>query len=161
MKDDHLDVEVRFTEDETRNSPGMLTGTLIEYEKRSVGRAELFARGALTWPEDGILVNEQHERKAPIVRAVPFVDGDAVKISVKLPNTTRGRDAAVNVKEGVLTGLSVGFRSLSEGMRGGMRLIKSATLVNAGLVDTPEYAEAVVAIRAKRETDGEEILRWL
>ena len=158
---DTLDVEVRFTEDETRASPGMLTGTLLEYEKRSAGRPELFARGALQWPVNGIVVNEQHDRKAPIVRAVPFVDGDAVKISVQLPNTQRGRDAATNVREGVLTGLSVGFRSLSEGMRGGLREIKSAMLVNAGLVDTPDYKEATVAVRAKRETDGEETLRWL
>ena len=72
MKDDHLDVEVRFTEDETRQSPGKLDGTLLVYEKTADNRPELFARGALYWREEGIVINDSHDRKQPIVRAIPF-----------------------------------------------------------------------------------------
>ena len=161
MKDDHLDVEVRFTEDETRQSPGKLDGTLLVYEKTADNRPELFARGALYWREEGIVINDSHDRKQPIVRAIPFMDGDAVKISAQLPNTTRGRDAATNVREGVLTGLSVEFRSESEGLRSGRREIRRARLVRAGLVDAPEYKEATVSVRHESEQDGEELLRWL
>ena len=101
--------EVRFQEDETRLSPGRLSGTLLTYEVRASDRAELFARGSLYWPDTGITVNDQHNRKETIVRAVPFLDGDAIKIDVELPDTQRGRDCAVNVRSGILTGLSVEF----------------------------------------------------
>lgn len=160
---DKLDVELRFQEDDTRQSPGFLDGTLLVYEKTAGNRPELFARGALHWPEDGIVVNEQHDRKSPIVRAVPFMDGDAVKIKAALPNTTRGRDAATNVREGVLTGLSVEFRSESEGLRAGRREIRRARLVRAALVDSPEYTEATVEVRERNEADDDldRFRRWL
>ena len=115
---ENLVCEVRFQEDETRLSPGRLSGTLLTYETRASDRSELFTRGALYWPDTGITVNDQHDRKQTIVRAVPFLDGDAVKIDVELPDTQRGRDAAVNVRSGTLTGLSVEFFAEKEARRG-------------------------------------------
>ena len=91
---DTIKCELRFQEDETRLSPGRLTGTLLTYERRAADRPELFARGALYWPDNGIVINDQHNRKETIVRTVPFLDGDAIKIDVALPDTQRGRDAA-------------------------------------------------------------------
>ena len=81
---DNLLVEVRYVEDDTRQSPGRLTGTLITYGEVARDRAERFMRGALAWAEAGIVINEQHNRAAPIVRAVPFLDGDALKIDAAL-----------------------------------------------------------------------------
>ena len=106
---DKLVCEVRYQEDETRQSPGRLTGTLVTYEERASDRRELFKAGSIRWPETGIVINEQHNRQAPIVRAVPFLDGTEVKIDTPLPDTQRGRDAATNLREGVLTGLSLEF----------------------------------------------------
>ena len=103
---DEIRCALEFREDESRQSPGRLRGTLLTYERRAGDRPELFRRGALKWPDTGIVINEQHNRKAPIVRAVPFEDGDQVKIDVALPDTTRGRDAATNVRTGLFTGLS-------------------------------------------------------
>ena len=53
-------------------------------------------------PDDGIVIYEQHNPTRPIVRAIPFVEGREVKINAPFPNTTRGRDAAENLREGVL-----------------------------------------------------------
>ena len=125
---DELVFEIRQMEDPTRESPGRLVGTLLTYEERAKDRPEVFARGALTWPEGGILINEQHNRQSPILRAVPFLDGDQVKIDAALPNTTRGRDAAENLRQGVYTGLSVEFSSRAEGRRGPLREIRAAFL---------------------------------
>ena len=72
---------------------------------------EVFARGALSWPDGGIVLNEQHNRQAPIVRFVPVDDGDEVRIDVELPDTQRGRDAATMVRDGTMRGVSVEFRS--------------------------------------------------
>ena len=84
-----------------------------------------------------------------ITRAVPYLEGNEVRIDTPLPNTTIGRDTAVNVREGILTGLSVEFerRSVVERMVGGIREIRSATLAGAGLVDLASYAGSVVEIR--------------
>ena len=149
MKSEHLDVEVRFEVDETRASPGRLVGTLMTYEERAGDRPEIFARGALAWAENGIVVNEQHNRMAPILRAVPYLDGDSVKVDQPFPNTARGRDAATNLQEGVYTGLSVEFQPEQEGKRGNMREIRRAVLVGAALVDKPSYAGSVAEVREK------------
>ena len=106
-------------------------------------------RAPSTWPEKGIVINRQHDRRSPIVRAVPFVEGNAVKIDVQLPNTRAGQDAATEVREGLLTGLSVEFNSKAERRRGPLREIREALTSRAGLVDSPSYTESKVAVRAR------------
>ena len=148
---DTLTCEIRFAEDPSRMSPGRLTGTLLTYETRAGDRPELFARGALHWPENGIVINDQHDRRAAIVRAIPFLDGDELKIDAPLPDTQRGRDAATNVREGVLTGLSVEFHAEQEGRRDGLREIRRAFMPAAGLVDSPSYRGSVVEVRGESQ----------
>ena len=163
MKDEIV-VEVRFTEDETRQSPGRLTGTLMTYGERARDRPEMFEQDSLEWEANGILVREQHNRQAPIVRAIPFVEGREVKIDTPLPNTTRGRDAAVNLREGVFTGLSVEFKAIRQSYRSGVRSISKALLRGAGLVDSPSYKDSTAEVRAGRGgggRDAREFLRWL
>ena len=158
---DKLLFEIRQTEDPTRESPGRLTGTLLRYEERARDRNEVFTRGALTWPAEGILINEQHNRQAPILRAVPFMDGDEVKIDAPVPNTTRGRDAVTNIREGVWTGLSVEFHSRAEGRRGNLREIRQAYLGAAALVDTGAYAGSRVEVREETDTQQRIARLWL
>ena len=154
---DTFGCEIRFEEDETKQSPGRLSGTLLTYGQRAGDRPEVFAAGALTWPEKGIVINRQHDRRSPIVRAVPFVQGNAVKIDVQLPNTRAGQDAATEVREGLLTGLSVEFNSKAERRRGPLREIREALTSRAGLVDSPSYTESKVAVRARtRDMDLED-----
>ena len=159
---DLLTCEIRYAEDETRASPGRLTGVLLRYEERARDRPEVFRRGSLRWPENGVLVREQHNRQAPIVRVIPYLDGDAVKIDTPLPNTARGRDAVTNIREGVLGGLSVEFHAEDEGRRGNLREIRRALLGGAGLVDSPSYKSSTVEVRARRANGlTEEAYRWL
>ena len=159
---ENLVCEVRFQEDETRLSPGRLSGTLLTYETRASDRSELFARGSLYWPDTGISINDQHDRKQTFVRTLPFLDGDAVKIDVELPDTQRGRDAATNVRSGILQGLSVEFYSEREARRGGLREIRRARLARAGLVDTPSYSDSKVEVRGQAAWMlDEEALLWL
>ena len=68
---------------------------------------------------------------------------------MKAPDTTRGRDAVVNIREGVYTGLSVEFKSLAEGRRNGLRVISRAMLGGAGLVDYSSYTGSTVEVRSK------------
>ena len=147
---DNLLIEVRFVEDHSRQSPGMLTGTLLTYGERARDRAEKFLPGSATWPDEGFIVNEQHNRAAPICRVRPFMDGNALKVATPLPNTQRGRDAALNVQEGILTGLSVEFYAKSAQVVGGVREIRQAYIEAAGLVDLSSYAGSNVEIRESK-----------
>lgn len=144
---DELLCEIRWAEDVTNQSPGMLTGTLLTYGERARDRAERWAEGSAIWPADGFVVNEQHNRQAPIVRVIPYVEDGKVKVSTPLPNTQRGRDAATNIREGVLTGLSVEFRGPQARMVGGVREIRQAHLEAAGLVDLASYTGSTVEVR--------------
>ena len=159
---DNLTFEIRQVEDPSRESPGRLVGTLMRYEERAQDRPELFTRGALEWPEQGILINEQHNRQAPILRAIPFLDGDEVRIDAPVPATQRGRDAITNIREGVWTGLSVEFKAIAEGRRGALREIRQAFLGAAALVDTGAYKTATVEVRARGDHGlVEAAYRWL
>ena len=159
---DELIFEIRQVEDPSRESPGRLVGTLLTYEQPASDRAEIFVKGALTWPEAGIVINEQHNRQAPILRAVPFLDGDAVMIDARVPATQRGRDAITNIREGVWTGLSVEFQSRAEGRRGPLREIRQAFLGAAALVDTGAYGGSKVEVRARGDSGlVEAAYRWL
>lgn len=147
MNAETITCEIRFKNDPSRTSPGRLTGTLLTYETRASDRPEMFARGSLFWPDNGLVVNRAHDRKSPVVRVVPFVDGDEVKIDTPLPDTQMGRDAATDIREGLLTGLSIEFYPREEGRRAGMREIRRAYIPRAGLVDDPSYTGSTVEVR--------------
>ena len=69
---DTLLLEVRAEDDSSRQSPGRIVGTLLTYGERARDRPEMFLDAALRWPELGFNINEQHNRQAPIVRAIPI-----------------------------------------------------------------------------------------
>ncbi len=162
---DELVFEIRQADDPTRQTAGRLVGTLLRYGEVCRDRQEIFAKGSLTWDnEAGILINTMHQRTAPLLRAFPYLDGDSVKIDAKVPSTAAGRDAITNIKEGVYSGLSIEFKSLSEGRRGNLREIRKAHLRAGALVDVSAYSGSNVEVRAgteAREWSVEDVLRWL
>ena len=152
-------IEVRYEADATHKSPGRLTGVLLPYGQRAGDRPEIFERGALHWPDAGILVRAMHLREAPIMRAIPFLEGDELRLDSPIPDTTAGRDAAVNLREGVYTGLSVEFKAEREARRAGLRVIQRAALTGAGLVDYPSYRTALAEVRQQQERRARKV--WL
>ena len=142
MKDElRMAVEVR--EDEARLGPGRLFGVLMRYNTRAKDRDELFLPGSLSWPDSGIVVNRQHSRSSPVLRAVPTIVGDEVLIDAPLPDSTAGRDAAAEIRSGLLTGMSIEFRATAQTIVGGVRRISAAILGGVGLVDSASYATSV------------------
>lgn len=144
-------IEIRIEADPERRGPGRLVGTLLTYGERSGDRAERFEAGALHWEAGGVVLREQHNRFAPIARFTPEVEGRTVKVSVVLPDTSRARDCATNIRAGVFRGLSVEFHAERERWDGELRIIERARLVGAGLVDEPSYKGSVVSMRARGE----------
>ena len=140
------DIEIR--EDQSRRSPGRIVGTILEYGKRAVDRAETFADGALSWPDNGVILNIQHDRRQPVIRTIPKVEGSRVTIDEALPDTSRGRDVATMVRNGTLGGLSVEFAAKEDRYVGGVREIRSALLTAIGVVDAGSY-DTAVAVRSR------------
>ena len=150
--------------DDSRQSPGRLYGVLLEYEKRAVDRPELFGMGALYWPRMGIILNLSHDRAQPLMRVTPELRGALVVVDEALPDTSRGRDAAVMVRDGTFRGLSAEFYAEREGRRGQLREIQRARLSAIGLVDDPAYGGSVEVRRGATLLPvdlRERLLRWL
>ena len=146
---------VEWRADDSRQSPGRIVGTLITYGQRANDRPEVFADGALRWDDAGVILNEQHNRQAPIMRFVPTVEGREVRIDAPLPDTARGRDAATMIRNGTMRGLSIEFRALDEGQRAGLREVRAAELIGAALVDDASY-KGQLEVRERRGRHG----RW-
>ena len=144
--------EIRFSiecrQDETRQSPGRLVGRILKYGERALDRAELFENGALSWPSDGVILNRQHERGAPIMRVIPELRGRELVIDQPLPDTLAGRDAAEEIRGGLFRGLSVSFQASRQSFAAGVRRIQIAELTAIGLVDSPSY-DAPVEVRQR------------
>ena len=141
---------VELRADASRLTPGRLYGVLMAEGTPAGDRPEVFAAGSLVWPSNGVVLNLQHDRKQPIVRVTPERRGADVVIDAPLPDTTAGRDAATMIKNGTLRGLSVEFRSESEGRAAGRRELRRARLLAAGLVDDPSYPASRVEVRRRR-----------
>ena len=138
-------VELREGADD---APARLYGVLLTYGERAQDRPELFTSGSLSWPSAGVVLNREHDRKAPILRFTPEVRDGAVVVDVEIPDTRAGRDAAEEIRAGLFTGLSVEFAAREVGRRGGVREIRKALLLGAGLVGSPAY-RAPVEVRER------------
>lgn len=143
---------------DAEGSPGLLSGVLLTYGEVSPSHRELFEPGALSWPADGIVLNRSHNATVPIMRVMPRVQGDEVRIDALLPDTAAGRDAAQEVRDGLFRGLSVEFKATRAFYHGGLRRIQAAQLRGAGLVSDPSYTGSTVSVRARRR---DSLLAWL
>ena len=146
-------------EDRAKGQQPHLTGTLMVYGQQATDRLERFEVGALSWPDDGVVLNRQHNRAAPILRFIPVEIEGKLVIDEAFPATVAGLDALAEIRSGLFRGLSVEFRSIKEAFVNGVRVITQSTLVAAGLVDTPAYSGSVVEARelAKAKAEWE---RW-
>ena len=147
---DEVRCALEFRADESRESPGRLVGTLLTYGERAGDRAEVFEAGSLIWTSDGVVLNRAHSDASPIMRVVPEVRGEEVVIDSALPNTTAGRDAAEELRTGLLKGLSVEFRAIRQTYRNGVRIIQEAMLGGAGLVTSPAYQGSTAEVRKEK-----------
>ena len=73
----------------------------------------------------------------------------ALSAEIKLLNTTAGRDTAVDVRQKVLAGQSVEFRTNNDRVQDGTRIISGARFFGHGVVDVPAYPQSTVGQRAE------------
>ena len=138
--------------DEYASGPGTIAGRVLTYGERALDRPERFMPGALSWDAAGVMLHRQHNTKLPIMRLIPEVRGREVWIDAKLPDTTIGRDTAIEVRNGTFKGLSVEFGSLRETRQAGVRQIHRAMLTGIGLVGESSYS-TTVEVRNRQQWD--------
>ena len=151
----YVPLEYRAKEDRQDGDPlGTLTGTVMSYGDVATlpWGTEEFAAGAfgdLTKAE--LWANRMHQRTQPIATnletSLRYVDTkDALKTEIDLPPTTSGRDVEMEVKLGLLRGLSIEFQTIADELNyeTGHRKVTQARLFGWGVVDRPAYPRSKV-----------------
>ena len=124
----------------------MLHGIILqEGRAASGGRAELFAPGALVWPNDGIGILTEH-RGAVETRAVPTREANG-----EIRIATAATPALAAAVEAGRRYMSVEFHALDAIQTpAGVREIRRAMVGAAALTDDPEYEQTRAELRGRR-----------
>ena len=83
------------------------------------------------------------------MRVLPELRGNALVVDAPFPNTIAARDAAEEIRSGLMRGLSIEFVARAQRFVGVLREILRGELRGAGLVDDPSYEGAAVSVRHK------------
>lgn len=87
-------------------------------------------------------------------------DGKGLRVKGRLADTELGREARELVKMGAMDGLSIGYRTIRDEMRGNNRILKQVDLWEVSFVTIPADAAATASVKAfATERDCEDALR--
>ena len=152
--------ERRFSE--LRQEGRILSGTLIRYgdvAELPWGR-ERFEPGAFgDVSRADVILNSHHERARPLARTggggLELIDTrEALNIRATLPITQDANDTIALVLGRVLRGLSLEFKAVAERMESDTRIVERAELRGLAVVDTPQYSDSLVSVRAEIRRRG-------
>ena len=141
---------------ETDDGLGVVVGTVIRYgDVAQIGPnlTESFKPGAFgDYANPRLKVNRMHQRTQVLARLGGRLeienDDERMLFRVSLPNTSVGRDTAIEIREGLLTGASVEFRATKDSVEAGHRAISTLPpLQGFGIVDEPAYPDSVASLR--------------
>ena len=113
MKTDTFTIPVECREDESREGPGRIVGTILETGRVAGDRQEVFTPGSPVFPSTGVELRRGHRGEA-VLTFDPIVDGATIRIDAPLPDTQLGRQVATEVRSGARAALSVEFIPLVE-----------------------------------------------
>ena len=147
MKTDKFEVPVECRASD-HDSPGRLTGTLLEVGRIASDRQEVFVPGAPIFPSTGVELFRGH-RGESVMHFQPVVSGSEIRIDAPLPDTDLGRLVAREVRSGARAALSVEFVPLSEARVMGVRELRSALIQGAALVPLGSYNQARAEVRSR------------
>ena len=146
------DLELRVADDGDGRT---LEGIAVPYDEVTEFTphgAERFLQGAMAktahdWGQRrrALKVLRNHDTDHPIGHVVAFDDTPGgLRVSIRLADTTRAREAVEEVREGLLDSMSIGFRATKERKSGKVREVVEAALAEISLVPVPAYAGALV-----------------
>ena len=134
---------------------GVVTGTVIRYGDVATifWFTEEFRAGAFTGRMDDMIANRMHQRTQPLARS-----GVGLKVTdtsermtgeVTLPETSCGRDTAVEVAKKILRGLSLEFSTIKDEFdyETDHRIVVEARMHGFAIVDRPAYSDSVAKMK--------------
>ena len=140
--------ERRAFELRSESDGNVLFGIAMPYGSRGqVGKfSEEFAPGSLSYED--VLVNVLHNPSRIVARTGAGLtlseSNQALEARIELPDTTEGRDAAVNVSSGIYRGISIEFFAKRDEWRGTHRIVLEAVTDAISIVARPAYAGATI-----------------
>ena len=133
------------------NGLGVVSGVIVRYgDVAKIGPTltEQIERGAFTMGE--WWATRMHERPAILGRTgsnlILSDDSDALRFTLELPPTQRGRDTAYELEHGHLLGASVELGDVKASYKGNRRMVRKSTAVRFSLVDKPAYPESLLKV---------------
>ena len=149
-------MERRFNSLELREEKGIVSGYALLWDEPSKieNFSERFLRDSISEHESGVSFYFQHNKEGLLGNTLSKTlrvtsDERGLKYSIKLPDTSLGRDVRELIKRGDLQGVSVGFISEKENFTGNERTISKATLFEISLVDKPAH-KTTISLRNKK-----------
>ena len=146
-----MTVEYRFVE--LRRDGRRLSGVAVRYGDTATlpWGPERIAPGAFQ-PIGDVILNSHHDRTTPLARTggggLTLRDTAAsLEVQAELPSTSAANDTLELVRSGVMRGLSIEFRAVSERLDGDVRVIERASLSGVAVVDKPAYPASLVEAR--------------
>ena len=143
---DRFTIPIECRADESREGPGRIVGTILETGRVASDRQEVFVPGAAIFPSTGVELLRGH-RGASVMTFEPIVEGSAIRIDARLPDTQLGRQVATEVRSGERSALSVEFVALDEARVQGVRELRQALIKGAALVPAGSYTQARAEVR--------------
>lgn len=105
---------------------------------------EVIDKGAFEPLPTSVPIHAFHDFSDPIGRAVPFYDGDVLKVRGYYASTARAQEIRQLVAEGVIGSMSVGFMAADRTEKDGVPHITSAEILEGSFVSVPSNREAAV-----------------
>lgn len=137
---------------------GEFTGYAAIFDNIDLGN-DLIERGAFTktLQENGhrIKICWQHDTKEPIGKPIELrEDSTGLFVKGKVSQTTRGRDALILMRDGVVTEFSIGYDSVKYKFNGPVRHLKEVKLWEISPVTFAMNPSAgIIAVKAMNETE--------
>ncbi len=144
------------------DSPSEDLGGFIEYVAPGAFKRSLQARNEIK-----LLWNHDTSEPLASVRggSLQLVeDSRGLKVTAKLPNTTRGRDVAELLRSKVIDSMSFGFNVIKDSWsnNGSVRTLESVRLSEVSVVTFPAYTATTATVRSLQPTiDADELANAL
>jgi HK97 family phage prohead protease len=144
------------------DSPSEDLGGFIEYVAPGAFKRSLQARNEIK-----LLWNHDTNEPLASVRggSLQLVeDSRGLKVTAKLPNTTRGRDVAELLRSKVIDSMSFGFNVIKDSWsnNGSVRTLESVRLSEVSVVTFPAYSATTATVRSMQTTiDADELANAL
>ena len=135
--------EQRFATELRAEDGRRISGVVLAYGVVAVlpWGEEKFEPHAFDIDSADILLTIQHNPARPVARTGAGLtlrnSSKALLMEAEILRTREGDAALVNIKGGVLRGLSVEFRTLAERQEAGVRIIERAELLGISIIDNP------------------------